>query len=81
MPQANQCGAAAFMAGMDQFDSAFFGITPAEADQMDPQQRLLLELSYEALHGASQTRGTLMGSSTGVFVAIEHLDWQLMQLI
>eukprot|EP00966_Prymnesium_polylepis_P097421 2256779-Prymnesium_polylepis.1 len=47
---------------------------------MDPQQRQVLELGYKALHGASQRRGTLMGGNVGVHVAIEHLDWQLLQL-
>jgi acyl transferase domain-containing protein len=34
---------------IDQFDSEFFDITPAEADAMDPQQRLFLECCWEAL--------------------------------
>ena len=81
MVKEDQCSAAAFMSNFELFDAAFFGITGAEASQMDPQQRVLLEMGYEALHSSSQRRGTLMGSSVGVYVAIEHLDWQLLQLI
>ncbi len=34
------------------FDAAFFGISPHEAQAMDPQQRLLLEATWEALERA-----------------------------
>jgi FkbH-like protein len=38
--------------GGDEFDSAFFGFTPLEANCMDPQHRIFLETSYEALENA-----------------------------
>ena len=38
--------------GVEQFDAAFFGITPREAELMDPQQRLFLELCWECLERA-----------------------------
>jgi len=50
----------------DQFDSAFFGITPREADFMDPQHRVFLESCYEALENAGYTSEKYSGE-IGVF--------------
>ncbi|WP_208341649.1 polyketide synthase [Aetokthonos hydrillicola] len=38
--------------GAENFDAAFFGITPQEAEIMDPQARVFLELAQEALENA-----------------------------
>ncbi|MBT2322172.1 amino acid adenylation domain-containing protein [Variovorax paradoxus] len=37
---------------IEQFDAAFFGINPKEAELMDPQQRVFLEICWECLERA-----------------------------
>jgi natural product biosynthesis luciferase-like monooxygenase protein len=50
--------------GIENFDAAFFGITPREAEMTDPQQRLFMECAWAALENAgydSEQYGGLIG--------------------
>ncbi len=67
---------AGFIDGVDQFDAAFFNISPREASHMDPQQRLFMEVAIEALERAGQPADRLAGSLTGVFVGASTHDYR-----
>ncbi len=64
-----------FLKDIEGFDSAFFGLTPREAELMDPQQRLLLEVVWEALEHAGIPPLSLAGGDTGVFVGVGSDDY------
>ncbi|MFI6996220.1 thioester reductase domain-containing protein [Nocardia sp. NPDC050175] len=64
-----------FLAGVEEFDAALFGVSPREAAAMDPQHRLMLEVAWEALEHASIAPDSLRGSSTGVFVGMASGDY------
>eukprot|EP00820_Chromera_velia_P016281 Cvel_6212.t1-p1 / transcript=Cvel_6212.t1 / gene=Cvel_6212 / organism=Chromera_velia_CCMP2878 / gene_product=Putative inactive phenolphthiocerol synthesis, putative / transcript_product=Putative inactive phenolphthiocerol synthesis, putative / location=Cvel_scaffold300:95231-105286(+) / protein_length=2635 / sequence_SO=supercontig / SO=protein_coding / is_pseudo=false len=71
---------AAFIEGIELFDNGFFSISAAEAGFMDPQQRHMLEVGYEAFCHAGQTRETLSGSASSVFVGTSYADWHSMDV-
>lgn len=64
-----------FIDGVDQFDAAFFGITPREATSLDPQQRILLEVTHEALDHAGIPSTAIHGSRTGVWAGVSSNDY------
>jgi 3-oxoacyl-(acyl-carrier-protein) synthase len=73
-----------FLADIDKFDAAFFGISPHEAEQMDPQERLFLEVAWETLEDAGYTRERLArprphgaDSDVGVFVGMMYGAYQI----
>ncbi|MGW8063186.1 SDR family NAD(P)-dependent oxidoreductase [Streptomyces ziwulingensis] len=72
---------AALVSGADEFDPAFFRLSPLEAEAMDPQQRLFLQEAWKALedagHGAGGTdRPTERGTrDCGVFVGCGAGDY------
>ena len=49
---ANYVKARAIIEGADEFDAAFFGIYPREAELIDPQQRIFLECCWHAFEDA-----------------------------
>ncbi|WP_434151550.1 SDR family NAD(P)-dependent oxidoreductase [Methylocaldum gracile subsp. desertum] len=60
---------------IDQFDPAFFNISPREAQLMDPQQRLFLMESWKALEDAGYATSDLSGKKCGVFVGCSEGDY------
>ena len=57
--------------GVEEFDAAFFGMSPRLAEITDPQQRLLLEAAWQAFEDA----GIVPADSerlTGVFAGVSH---------
>ncbi|TCN57665.1 SDR family NAD(P)-dependent oxidoreductase [Flavobacterium circumlabens] len=64
-----------FIEGIDEFDSLFFNISPAEAELMDPQQRITLETVFRALEDAGIPSNKIKGSNTGVFIGSSSSDY------
>ena len=71
-----------FIEDIDQFDPAFFDISPREAATMDPQQRLAMEVAWEALESAGHSLPALNGGDTGIFLGLhsESSDYYWIQL-
>ena len=77
VPGRSVCKWGGFLDKPADFDCEFFGISEREAINTDPQQRLLLETSWEAMEHAGLTRGSLMGTRTGVFAGVTHGDYTM----
>lgn len=61
--------AGAVLSDIENFDAAFFGFTPREAEILDVQQRLFLECAWQALEDASvnsDTNDQVCGTFAGV---------------
>ncbi|KAH7390521.1 hypothetical protein BKA66DRAFT_525956 [Pyrenochaeta sp. MPI-SDFR-AT-0127] len=69
-----------FLDDLENFDAAFFGISPKEAELMDPHQRLGLELAWEALENAGIDPRNLAGSDTAVYMGVDSDDYSRMLL-
>ena len=67
-----------FLDNLDEFDAAFFGISPKEAELMDPHQRLALELTWEALENSGIDPSKLAGSDTAVYMGVDSDDYSRM---
>ncbi|MGE3175064.1 MAG: SDR family NAD(P)-dependent oxidoreductase [Planctomycetota bacterium] len=64
-----------FLPAIEQFDAAFFGISPVEAAMLDPQQRLLLEVAWETLEDAGVPPDRLRDLLPGVFVGMRASEY------
>ncbi|GAB4194989.1 MAG: hypothetical protein OHK0022_11410 [Roseiflexaceae bacterium] len=69
--QPNYVKAGTVVEDVDQFDAAFFGYPPREAEVIDPQHRLFLECSWEALEQAAYNPETFKGL-IGVFAGTAY---------
>lgn len=70
-------GFGSYLGDPDQFDAAFFGISPKEARSLDPQQRLLLELVWHAFEAGNMRADAWAGREVGVFVGMSGIDYAL----
>ncbi|UMP06978.1 type I polyketide synthase [Amycolatopsis sp. EV170708-02-1] len=64
----------------EEFDAAFFGMTPRDAAGLDPQQRVLLEVTWEAFEDAGLPISTTAGTSVGTYIGGFTLDAMTLQL-
>ena len=67
-----------FINGVAEFDPAFFGITPRDAELMDPHQRLLLMHAWKAIENAGVNPEGLGGRDVAVFMALGCSDYATM---
>ncbi|MEU8379818.1 SDR family oxidoreductase [Streptosporangium sp. NPDC048865] len=72
--------AAPVIDGVEEFDAAFFGFGPKEAQILDPQHRLFLEHSWAALEDAGCDPGRFDGS-IGVFGGCAHSSYMQNNLL
>ncbi|MEA5576036.1 amino acid adenylation domain-containing protein [Anabaena sp. UHCC 0451] len=69
-----------FIDNVDQFDAAFFGLSPREAELMDPRQRLLLQTVWETIEDSGHKPADFSGQEMGVFIGTTGSDyWELQQ--
>lgn len=64
--------------GADQFDAAFFGFTPRDAELLDPQHRVFLECAWHALEDAGYVPQEA-DARIGVFGGV-GTNWHLSQV-
>ena len=67
-----------FIDGVDEFDNAFFNISPREAKSMDPQQRILLQTAYHALENSGYVPNatpTFNPDTFGCYIGVATQDY------
>jgi acyl transferase domain-containing protein/NADPH:quinone reductase-like Zn-dependent oxidoreductase/surfactin synthase thioesterase subunit/NAD(P)-dependent dehydrogenase (short-subunit alcohol dehydrogenase family)/acyl carrier protein len=68
-----------FLENVDQFDPAFFGISPHEAHRMDPHQRLVLETTLEAIEDAGIRLDEIAGRNIAVVIGCTSPEFHAIQ--
>lgn len=77
LSQPNYVRAGIRLDGHDEFDAAFFGLSPREAAVMDPQHRRFLQCAWNALEDAGY-RPDAHDRQTGVFAG-SGMHWYLLR--
>ncbi len=77
-PGKTNCKWSGCVPGVDEFDPAFFDISPREAETMDPRQRLILQEAWKALEDAGWGPAHLQDQKIGMFVGVEPGDYPLL---
>lgn len=77
LAQPNYVRAGIRLDGHDEFDAAFFGLSPREAAVMDPQHRRFLQCAWNALEDAGY-RPDAHDHQTGVFAG-SGMHWYLLR--
>ncbi|HEY0735322.1 MAG TPA: beta-ketoacyl synthase N-terminal-like domain-containing protein [Herpetosiphonaceae bacterium] len=72
--------AAGVLQNVDQFDAAFFGYTPREAQIMDPQFRVFFECAWEALEQSGYDPDTA-GATIGMFAGAGSSSYLINNLL
>ena len=75
------CRWGAFLENVDQFDAAFFKMTPSEAEIMDPMVRLFIEVTWNLLEQSGYTKDIIArkhNANAGVFVGAMYQHYQMM---
>ncbi|MEO7095731.1 MAG: type I polyketide synthase, partial [Polyangiales bacterium] len=66
--------------GIDQFDAAFFGLSPRDAAVFDPQHRFFLECAWEAFEDAGYV-GSAIPGPVGVFASCGMSSYMIENLM
>lgn len=74
-PGAIHARRAGLMTAVDEFDAAFFGISPTEAKRMDPQQRHVLESCFRAIEDAGVPLEHIAGRDVAVIIGAGTSDY------
>ncbi|TAL65410.1 MAG: beta-ketoacyl synthase, partial [Legionella sp.] len=64
-----------FIDHVDQFDAAFFNISPREAELIDPQQRLFLQTVWKTIEDSGYAPDAIAAVKTGLFVGVFNHDY------